>query len=197
MTEQSPDILAEAVRLHNEGDLVEAVRRYQLAVPQHGRQPGLWWNLGLARLRLNDPAGAARAFRCVLAFQPDRFDAWINLALSCRENERPDDAAPAIAAAARCRPDSPEPVELALNSGQADLACAVAGTSGDPEVRKSLSMLLKQANRLAEAEALLKLTRADDPDGETDYLLGLLLQGQERLAEAFEAYDAAVSKGLA
>ena len=68
---------------HAEGaDGTGAVQLYEIWLGAHGNEPqgcAAWFNLGVARMRAGNPAGAAAAYREALRLKPDMVEAQINL----------------------------------------------------------------------------------------------------------------------
>ena len=83
------------VRLAEQADHADAETIYQLWLTLHGgSQPacGAWFNLGVARMRLGNPDGAADAYRAALRLKPDMAEAAINLGTALEASGRVDQA---------------------------------------------------------------------------------------------------------
>lgn len=76
----------------------------------------VWFDLGLVRQDVADLAGAAAAYRRVLAIRPDHAEAALNLGIVLQESGDPDAAMQAYACAYRLRPQMFGAIAMALTS---------------------------------------------------------------------------------
>ena len=74
------------VRLAEEATQGDGPLLYEFWLGVHGGEPSAcaaWFNLGVARMKAGDPAGAAEAYRAALRLKPDMAEAAINMGRSC------------------------------------------------------------------------------------------------------------------
>jgi MoaA/NifB/PqqE/SkfB family radical SAM enzyme len=91
---------AEALRLHDEGDLRGASRYLEGLALVAKCEAGILNDLGVVRLELGDTAGAETAFRGALEIEPDHADAQEGLSVVLAETGGTEDA-PAVPATGR------------------------------------------------------------------------------------------------
>jgi tetratricopeptide (TPR) repeat protein len=98
-----------------DGDHAEAAALLERAVA--GDAPAsVWFDLGLVRQDLRDPAGAAGAYRRALEIKPDYAEAALNLGTVLQETGDLEAAMRAYAQAYRLRPQSFGTIAMALTS---------------------------------------------------------------------------------
>jgi tetratricopeptide (TPR) repeat protein len=114
-----PNNLEAAARLgrlaFEDGDTAIAAAMLERAVA--GEVPAsVWFDLGLVRQDLRDPAGAAAAYRKAIELKPDYAEAALNLGVVLQESGDLDGAMRAYAQAYRLRPQTFGTIAMALTS---------------------------------------------------------------------------------
>jgi tetratricopeptide (TPR) repeat protein len=114
-----PNNLEAAARLgrlaFQDGDTATAAAMLERAVA--GEVPAsVWFDLGLVRQDLRDPAGAAAAYRKAIELKPDYAEAALNLGVVLQESGDLDSAMRAYAQAYRLRPQTFGTIAMALTS---------------------------------------------------------------------------------
>jgi Flp pilus assembly protein TadD len=94
----------DAVERHRTGQLVDAVRLYELILSLRADLPDICNNLGHALMSLGRPAPAASAFQQAIRLEPDFPAALCNLGWALKELERLDEAETAYLQAIRVNP---------------------------------------------------------------------------------------------
>ena len=161
-------IFADAVQLHQAGQLQDAIGRYQQAIGLRRNYPEAHYNLGLALQQLGRLDEAVTFYRRAIDLKPDYLDAHSNLGVAFTEQGRLADAASCFQATISLRPDYPQ----AINH---------------------LGVVLQQQGRLDESVACFRKAIALEP-GFVDAFsnLGIAFQKQDRLDEAAACYQKAI-----
>ena len=82
----------EAIRLHNNGQLDEAISRYRNLLEKRPDNPDLWNLLGVAAHQKNQNSLAERLINTALSLKNDAPDFHNNLGMAFRGLDREDDA---------------------------------------------------------------------------------------------------------
>lgn len=158
-----PDALAVAVRLHQQGHLLEAEQLYRnilAAVPDH---PDALHFLGVLQHQFGKSADAVELIKRVLATTPDHVDALSNLGNVLRDDGRLAEAEAAYRKAVALAPDRVAP-------------------------RNNLGVVLKNQGRLEEAIAEYRAVLAIAPEyADAHHNLGAALASQGKHDEAMAA----------
>ena len=111
-----PEAAARLGRLaFEDGDMDSAASLLERAVA--GDVPAsVWFDLGLVRQDLRDPADAAAAYRKAIELKPDYAEAALNLGVALQESGDLDSAMRAYAQAYRLRPQTFGTIAMALTS---------------------------------------------------------------------------------
>jgi serine/threonine protein kinase/Tfp pilus assembly protein PilF len=204
-------------RPRNAGEVAEAVRAYLSGVQERLRAAERERVASEARatealLRAEAEAAQAKeallraraeaAFRKAIALKPDLVEAYHNLALALREQNKPVEAEAAFRKAIDLKPDLPEAhynLGLALLQqnkpveAEAAFRKAIALQPDLPGPYNNLGIALADQKKLAEAEAAYGKAIALQPyDPKAYYGLGTVLAAQKQLVEAEAAYRKAI-----
>jgi len=190
----APELLRQAVALHQAGRLHDALSLYQqilLARPDHADTLNC---CGLATMQLGDMGQAANLFRQAVALAPGFAEAHSNLGLALKDLGETDEA---VAACRRALALRPERAGVHYNLGvvsqaTGDLAAAAAAyrraialEPGYAEAHNNLGSVLQQLEELDAAEASFRRALACRPRHlEALVNLGLTLRLLGRLEEA-------------
>jgi tetratricopeptide (TPR) repeat protein len=98
-----------------DGDMATAAAMLERAVTGDV-PPSVWFDLGLVRQDLRNPAGAAAAYRKAIELKPDYAEAALNLGVVLQESGDLDNAMRAYAQAYRLRPQTFGTIAMALTS---------------------------------------------------------------------------------
>jgi len=99
-----------------DGDIALAASLLERAVAGEVVPASVWFDLGLVRQDLRDPAGAAGAYRRAIDLKPDYPEAALNLGVVLQETGDLDGAMRAYAQAYRLRPQTFGTIAMALTS---------------------------------------------------------------------------------
>ena len=91
-------------RFLGEGLPQMAIQSYQRSLSVDSEQPEVWFNLGVAHLRLDQPEAGANAFRRSLKLKPSP-RAWYNLGYAELKADRPAEAAEALGRSVSLEPN--------------------------------------------------------------------------------------------
>jgi len=168
-------------------DLIDPLLRDGLQDPQ------LLFRYAASRSALGDSKGAAHFYKRVTELQPDYVEAWLNLGVALKSNNRSKDAVLAYRKAIELRPEMPEAhnnLGLALQQiGEQDEALAALRRAIElrpqyPRAYANMSQSLLKLDRIPEAEAACRTAIEIDPAMVDGYLnLGLVLMAQNRQQE--------------
>jgi predicted O-linked N-acetylglucosamine transferase (SPINDLY family) len=100
-------LLAQAVRLHQVGNLAEAVARYEQALSLNPNIPEALSNLGLALKALGKADAAIARYEQALALKPDAPEILCNLGIVLKDRGRVDEAITCYQKALAFKPDYP------------------------------------------------------------------------------------------
>ncbi|MFO0798580.1 MAG: tetratricopeptide repeat protein [Gemmataceae bacterium] len=157
--------------LHVQDRLDEAGAEYREAIRLRPAFPAAFNNLGALLIRQNRLTEALEACREALRRKPDYGDAHMTLGHALRLQGRHREAVAAYREAVRAAPDTPE-THLNLGAGLAQLK--------DPAAQTEALAVCREAVRLKPDSVMARLN------------LGVVLQKQNRLAEAADEYREAV-----
>jgi tetratricopeptide (TPR) repeat protein len=111
-----PEAAARLGRMLFEDGLLRDAAAVLEAVPPDGRTASLWFDLGLVKQDLHDPAGAADAYRKVLDRQPGNAQAAVNLGIVLQDMRDIDGAVAAYRTAYRAQPETFGVIAMSLTS---------------------------------------------------------------------------------
>lgn len=197
------DVLAEAVRLHQAGNLGEAERLYRQVLATQPNQADSLHHLGLIAYQRRQLELAVERIRKAIEVSPNNPAAHNSLANALRDQGRLDEAIAACRRALELRPAYPEAYSSLGNAlmdrGQTDDAvlCYRKAVELKPEFPEALSNLghaLKQQGRLEESVAFLRKALVLRPDLAVIHNnLGNTLKDQGRLDDAIACYRKATA----
>jgi Tfp pilus assembly protein PilF len=149
-------------------DDLPTVIRLEAAIARAGGSAAQWYELGGAKLRLGDAAGAAAAYERCLTLEPPRAPVYNNLGAALLQSGR-------------------------INAAIEALEAALALESRHLRALVNLGKALREAGRLPEAEARLREALALEPGYPPALVnLGDVLAGAGDLAAAQDALEQAV-----
>ena len=193
---------AEAVRLHQAGDIAAAEPVYRRVLEMNPAHAGALTNLGVLAAKRGDLVGATQLYQDALAVNPGQFDAHINLGNILRKIGKPHDAAAAYQNAVRIDPDNPRAfVSLGLAVSDAgdwptSVECFRRAVALDPGLADGYNLLgdaLYRTGRPAEAVDVFKEYVARCPDdARGHHNLGLALAGGGSYEDAVPELELAV-----
>ena len=193
---------AEAVRLHQGGDLAAAEPGYRRVLELNPAHTGALVNLGVLAAKRGDLVGATQLYQDAIAINPGQLDAHFNLGNLLRKLGKPLDAAAAYQAAVRIDPSHPRAyLNLGLAVSDAgDWATAVEcfrrAAAIDPGLADADNLLgdaLYRLGRPAEAVAVFREYVARCPDDHRGHHnLGLALAGTGTYEDAVPELELAV-----
>ncbi|HUR54329.1 MAG TPA: tetratricopeptide repeat protein, partial [Gemmataceae bacterium] len=182
------ELFAQAVSLHQSGDLVAAESGYRAVLEVDDKHAGALSNLGVLAGKKGDTDEAVRLYTAALAANPRQLDAHFNLGNLYRRMGRPQDAVTAFQNVLRVDPQHPRAyLNLGLVAGevgdmQASIDCfrrAVALDPSYPDAYNLLGDALFRVGRVAEAVVVFREFVARCPDDARGYHnLGLALAAQ-------------------
>ena len=197
------EMFAQAVGLHQSGDLVAAEELYRQVIDANPNHAGALSNLGVLAGKKGDSAEAARLYAAAIAANPNQLDAHFNLGNLHRRQGRPQDAVTAFQNVLRIDPQHPRAyLNLGIVAGevgdmQASIDCfrrAVALDPGYPDSYNLLGDALFRVGRIAEAVVVFRefTTRCPD-DARGHHNLGLALAGQNDTDAAIAELEQALA----
>lgn len=194
-------LIASGRRAESRGELERACRRYRAAAAVAPRHAPAYLNLGAALEASGDAAAAARAYATLLAAEPANPYASYNLGRLHHARGEPAAAERLLRIALQGKPDFTDAGIALANAQEArgDLAGAASTLQSTLALRPghgggwtNYAGVLWQMGRADEAEAALRrVLGLDAASVAARLLLGNLLRGTSRLAEALEAFAAA------
>lgn len=199
------ELLTEAARLHQSGELAAADRLYgQVLASEPDNIDALHLSGLVAVARGQTEAGLARVCRA-LELAPDMTDAWRNLGLALRASGQPEGAVTALRAAVERAPADPDLrrllAEALREAGQteealAELQAAVGQAPGDADLRLALAGALDRAGQREAAIRHLREVVFLRPDqADSHLLLGQMLRAEGHMEDAIASLRGA--RGLA
>lgn len=165
--EQSPEdmVLRKAYELFQQGQYEEAAKVYKEAIDKDPENPTLYYNLGIAYMRLDKPDEAIQAFKKMIEIQPDSFSALKNLGELYAKEKYYEEASKYFS--------------LAVNI-----------SSDDPEAYFNLGVSLMNCGDYPGAmEAFQRSINCQRNYAASYYQLGLLYVNQNKLEEAVAAFE--------
>ena len=187
------------------GRFAEALLYYEKVQRLRPQLAEAHFSAGFALARLNRAAEAEESLLRAIKLRPDFAAAWMNLGCMMREQGRTLEAEAALRRAVRMRPDLVSGwVNLALlareagllDEAESHLRRAFAFDCESQEMLLAWARLCMARRDFAGANGWVRRALALAPeDAEAHNTLGILLDAQERLAEAVEAFDRAETLG--
>jgi predicted TPR repeat methyltransferase len=200
--QSATDALAQALRLHQGGDLAGAASGYRAVLEKDARNPDALHLLGLVHLANGDAEAAAASIQAAIAQAPDSGVYHFNLASAHKRAGRLDDAISSYRRALELSPDDADTLNnlsnALLEAGDRDgaldcLARAHALQPGDAQIACNLGELLFGLDRLAEAAQCFQAALRSDPTlAEAHNNLGAVRQSLGDNARAAESYARAL-----
>lgn len=190
--------LADALRLHKNGDLDDAIRIYRKLIEDDPENADAWHLLGTAAYQRGDLPLARELIENAIRLRGDVGDFHNNLGLVLRAGGSEAGAERAFAAALECDPHHANALlnmtGLLRRRGDALAAViygerAVAAAPADPEAQTNYGNALKDTGQLEEAIEIFRGVIAQQPEDARSHwnlALALLLSGD--LAEGFAEY---------
>lgn len=197
------ELFAQAVSLHQSGDLVAAEGLYRQVIETDPKHAGALSNLGVVAGKKGDHDEAVRLYTAAVAANPNQLDAHFNLGNLHRRQGRPQDAVTAFQNVLRIDPQHPRAyLNLGLVAGevgdmQASIDCFRRAVALDPSYPDAYNLLgdsLFRVGRAADAVVVFRefVTRCPD-DARGHHNLGLALAGQNDTDAAVAALEQALA----
>ena len=200
---RSPQRLADAVRLHQEGRLEEAARHYAAILKAQPRNFDGLRLLGILRYQQGRHAEALDKIQSALKLRPTDAEALANLALVLGELARPEAALANFDKALAIQPDHAEALNnrgnalrdlKRLDEALASYDRALAIRPDHVEALNNRGVVLQELQRPEEALASYDRALAIRPDhAEAFNNRGTVLRDLDRPAEALASYDRALA----
>ncbi len=195
------DAYGRALALEASGQFDAALPLLWYAAGKAPRDAEVLNRLGESLDRIGALDAAAEAFQRAVEARPDFHKAWNNLVLTLVRAGRGAEAAARARAAAAAAPSDPDAIltlGLALSEQDVDAAIAtfrraLALAPRHALAQFNLALVLKRADRVAEATAAFRSALAIEPRAETHYQLGVLYWQQGELDHAAAELDAAIA----
>lgn len=198
-----PPIVAEGLRLLQEGKLLEAVEKLREAIRRHPNDGVARGNLGVAHARLKQFAEAEQCFRDTLRLQPESASMYGNLGASCLDQGKLAEAEEAFREGTKRDPNRADFHRQLANvlekQGRHAEAVDVYRTAlnlepADAEAHARLGRALNKIEKPGEAEACFREAARLRPDSAVYWKqLGASLESQSKSAEAESAYRTALT----
>ncbi len=189
-----PQILSQAVQLHQAGQLQEARSLYLSVLEHEPLQPDAHYNLGLLALQNQNPMGAADHFQSALQANPNEIRYWLNGAIAMMQAGLPDTAR-SLLLLGQSRGMASNAVETLLQRLPALAFPSVPTAKAAAPNHQTANQLLDlhRAGRHAELEAAARRVTIDFPLYSFGWtMLGAALKGQARLDEALSQFQKVV-----
>ena len=194
MADAAPDILADALAAHGNGDLNRAETLYRRVLVLEPTNAEALHNLGAVGLQSGHPAAAAGLFRQALVADPGYNDAYCNLGLALRAQGLREEAAEAYGEAIDTDPNMAEAHSnlgvVRQEQGAFDAAAdsyreAIRIAPNLADAHCNLGILLHEQGALQEAEECLALALEAAPGNPiVEANLGAVMAGLERHEDA-------------
>jgi tetratricopeptide (TPR) repeat protein len=199
-TARAKDAYERAIALEEHGNAGGALALLWEAAGLAPRDADIQERLGEALERIGALDAAADAYRLALAARPDFRKASNNLILTLVKSGKSTEAIALARALADASPNDPDRLfTLGLAQSEADVDAAIenfrrvlALAPRHTLARYNLALVLKRADRQADAVAELERALAIEPRAEAQYTLGVIYWQQGDLARAVSALRAAV-----
>lgn len=179
----------EAIRFAQQGDLENALSRFEAALELNPNEPVWHFNRGLACQRMRKLPDAISAYRTATNLAPDFFDAWSNLCAALKGVGNAKEAVAAGNCAVKLRPDAGGAhlnLGNALKAGgdwaeaEASYSRALVLEPNNTRTRLNLANTLREEGRLGEAITLLRESVVRSPkfaEAHRDLAFALLISG--------------------
>jgi protein O-GlcNAc transferase len=187
-------LLAQGMALEQQGQLEEALRRYDSAISLMPEFARAHFNRGIILLDRGDAQEALQALAKAIQYKPDSAGAHFNMGAAYARLDRQESAVAAYRQAITLNPDFAQ-AQMALGAALEELGQdedAIASYRRALEIKldyveahDKLVSLLKRLGRVSELPAIYRRMLELDPDNvEILYNLGLVLRQQGKLHEA-------------